>query len=576
MTAELIREVMKDMSEVEEKILRNLNSVALEVQRSFQQNFNDEDFVLSEEFKLAFGRFLRSNGQNISFQEHTAVITRAGNLKIYAPNQWFVMATYMVDLVRELINYKGHLEEILRKAELSTDDKKKYIKNLKATNDIKVIEEFKRNTTDYFKGICDTEEDVVTYTEYMTRFVSDYEWWFGSKTVDRTNDYYVSPVLSLLGVVNASQGYVADAAYYFATDVNLQIASKNMIGEKATSLAIKTDRGKKEERKTGGQNLIVYGAPGTGKSRWLEDEFGTEPLTRRVVFHPEYTYFDFVGTYKPVPIYKKTDGEFQNGYINEITNEEPYIDYQFVPGPFITILIEAWLDPKEMYTLLIEEINRASAAAVFGEIFQLLDRRSNGSSEYSYMPSKDLKAYLAKLPELEKYFENGIRIPSNMNIVATMNSADQGVNLIDSAFKRRWNYKYLRIDIGSAVHGGVPIHYAGTKVNWGVFVTALNEKLINSRIDEDKLIGPYFIKPEELKNISALDKLLLYLWDDVLRHQRSQFFSKDVRSFADLSDLFAGTDVLELKSYFVNAGLVDLESETNKDEDDTDISEIEE
>jgi len=564
------------MSEVKEKILRNLNSLALEVQRSFLQNFNDEDFVLSEEFKLAFGGFLRNNGQNISFQEHTAVITRAGNLKIYAPNQWFVMATYMIDLVQELINYKSHLEEILRKVELSTEDKKKYIKDLKITNDMETIEKFKSNTTNYFKNICDSEEDVAIYTEYMARFVSDYNWWFGSKTVDRTNDYYVSPVLSLLGVVNASQGYVADAAYYFATEENLQAASKNMIGEKIATLATKTDKGKKEERKTGGQNLIVYGAPGTGKSRWLEDEFGIEPLTRRVVFHPEYTYFDFVGTYKPIPIYKKIDGEFQNGYMNEITNEEPYIDYQFVPGPFITTLIEAWLDPGEMHTLLIEEINRASTAAVFGEIFQLLDRRSDGSSEYTYMPSKDLKAYLMKIPELEKYFEGGIRIPSNMNIVATMNSADQGVNLIDSAFKRRWNYKYLRIDIGSAVHGEVPIQYAGTKVNWGVFVTALNEKLVNSRIDEDKLIGPYFIKPDELKNISALDKLLLYLWDDVLRHQRSQFFSKEIRSFADLSDLFAGSDVLELKSYFMNIGLVDQESEINIDEADTDINEIEE
>lgn len=564
------------MTNKKEKILKNLNSVALEAQSSFQHNFNDEDFVLSEEFKNAFGGFLRNNGQNISFQEHTAIITKTGNLKIYAPNQWFVMATYMVVLVQELIKYKEHLEEILRKKELSTDEKKSYIKNLKIANNTEIIEGFKNSANDYFENICDSEEDAEICAEYMTKFVSDYHWWFGSKTVDRTNDYYVSPVLSLLGVVNDSQGYVAYAAFYFATNEDLKISSQNMNGGKVKYLEAPPNKVKNEERKTGGQNLIVYGAPGTGKSRWLEDKFGSEPLTRRVIFHQEYTYFDFIGTYKPVPIYKKTAEEFRNGYINKVSNEEPYIDYQFVPGPFITTLIDAWLDPGAMYTLLIEEINRASAAAVFGEIFQLLDRTSNGNSEYSYMPSKDLMTYLSKLQGLEKYLERGIQIPSNMNIVATMNSADQGVNLLDSAFKRRWNYKYLRIDIGSAVHADVPIHYAGTKVNWGIFVTSLNKKLVNSQIDEDKLIGPYFIKPEELKNMSALDKLLLYLWDDVLRHQRNQFFSKDIRSFADLSDFFSVTDVLELKSFLMSVGPVETESEINNDEENSNISEEEE
>lgn len=112
-----------------------------------------------------------------------------------------------------------------------------------------------------------------------------------------------------------------------------------------------------------------------------------------------------------------------------------------------------------------------------------------------------------------------------MNIVATMNSADQGVNIIDSAFKRRWNFKYLRIDIDNAVHKDAEIRYAGQNITWGIFITAVNEKLKYLRVNEDRLIGPYFIKPSELHNKSAIDKLLLYLWDDVLRHKRAQGLS---------------------------------------------------
>jgi len=185
-------------------------------------------------------------------------------------------------------------------------------------------------------------------------------------------------------------------------------------------------------------NRIVFGAPGTGKSFKLNDEqkdlISEGGEYERVTFHPDYSYANFVGTYKPVPT--------KNG-----------ISYEYVPGPFMRTYVKAiengQSDNKEdvkPFLLLIEEINRANVAAVFGEVFQLLDRDDRNASQYPVKPSEDIKAYLAK--ELggkpEQYDE--IKIPDNMYIWSTMNSADQGVFPMDTAFKRRWNFEYIGIN----------------------------------------------------------------------------------------------------------------------------------
>jgi hypothetical protein len=141
-----------------------------------------------------------------------------------------------------------------------------------------------------------------------------------------------------------------------------------------------------------------------------------------------------------------------------------------------------------------------------------------------------------------------------MNIVATMNSADQGVNLLDAAFKRRWEFKYLKIAVSGDVHEKYILQYGGTSVYWGDLVTAINEKLKELRVEEDRLVGPYFIRPDEVGKPAATDKILLYLWDDVLRHRRDQFFSNSIRTFSDLVDNFTKYDVLQLNE------LIDLEN----------------
>jgi len=556
--------------------MKNLHELIKNTKENYRNNSQQTDIELSDEFKTVFASYLRNNGQDVSFNETTAVIKSSGNLLIYAPNQWFMIASYVTDFVKELIIYRKFVDLMLSKMEMNSKDKKNYITKLKENateDDLSNLEIL------YNKALVNYTDKENVNKEYIIKFLTDYSWWSGSKTIDR-GDYYVSPVLNLLGLVNASQSYVADIAYFFACDSNLTDIVKNDL--LATSVN-RANRNKREytlpdvSRKKGGQNLIVYGAPGTGKSRSLEDLLVSGiwedkkyenfiSSYNRVIFHPEYTYFDFVGSYKPVPIYKKTDDSFINKIDNGENNLEPYIDYQFVPGPFVCTLVSAYLDPVNMYTLLIEEINRANAAAVFGEIFQLLDRTNDGSSEYTYTPSRELMSYLIGIDGMEQYVSMGIKIPSNMNIVATMNSADQGVNFIDSAFKRRWNYKYKRIDIGNAVHKEALIYYGSISITWGTFITALNDKLIKSQVDEDRLIGPYFIKPDELNTSYATDKLLLYLWDDILRHKRTHFFAGNIRTFYELTEKFEKEDVLGILTY-LNSEKTDNHEDYDEDYD---------
>lgn len=280
------------------------------------------------------------------------------------------------------------------------------------------------------------------------------------------------------------------------------------------------------------RNRILFGAPGTGKSFTLNHEkdllLADGGEYERVTFHPDYSYANFVGTYKPVPC-KDSDGK-------------DAITYSYVPGPFMRTYVKAIqnsrTDAPKPFLLVIEEINRANVAAVFGDVFQLLDRGDDEVSEYPIQASEDIKKYLAG--ELggnpDGYAE--IRIPDNMFIWATMNSADQGVFPMDTAFKRRWDFTYLGIDDSEAgIVGKKVVLGQGDYrriVEWNTLRKAINNELLTYKVNEDKLMGPYFISKKNLPEGEMIDpavftrifknKVIMYLFDDAAKQKRITLF----------------------------------------------------
>ncbi|MGF3076895.1 McrB family protein [Facklamia sp. P12955] len=284
---------------------------------------------------------------------------------------------------------------------------------------------------------------------------------------------------------------------------------------------------------------IFFGAPGTGKSYMLNKEakeyFGNN--YERVTFHPNYMYGNFVGAFKPYP--KKTE---KNGEIEET------ITYEYVEGILMRLLVKALSDSSTNYLLLIEEINRANVAAVFGDIFQLLDRDQNGESEYIIATSKDQRLFLEQANEeigddkLKNLLGNNFEtlfLPSNFYIWATMNSADQGVMPMDTAFRRRWDFTYLGID--DAVKENeedfkkYKIKISSNEIaTWNDFRVAVNNKLASMNIPEDKFIGPFFISKSvlEASDISQLteivkNKVIMYLYEDVAKGRRNELFEEN-------------------------------------------------
>lgn len=307
-------------------------------------------------------------------------------------------------------------------------------------------------------------------------------------------------------------------------------------------------------------NWIFFGAPGTGKSHQLDElaqKTFSEKNIRRVTLYPDYTYSQFVGGYKPSPLYDK------NGHpTNEIT-------YRYIPGPFMLTYIQAVQNPSEPYLLIIEEINRANPAAVFGDVFQLLDRNEKGRSVYEITVPREMEDHLRiHLPEYattahisnpEQLLAEQTRLdeetkrltlPSNMYIWATMNSADQGVYPMDTAFKRRWDFKYIGINDGAkAVIDGVALSEievpcGSQTVKWNDLRVAINNFLLTDSIhvNEDKLLGPFFIAPASLapeKFTQVFEnKVLMYLYEDAGKSKRSRLFRSDLKTYSQICDAF--------------------------------------
>lgn len=259
-----------------------------------------------------------------------------------------------------------------------------------------------------------------------------------------------------------------------------------------------------------GVNLLIYGAPGTGKSFYVNKKYGNN-LLDRITFYPDYDYSSFVGGLRPVR--------------NE---ENEGIDYRYIAGPFTRAIVKALKHPDKEVDLVIEELNRAEAASVFGDTFQLLDRESNGISTYS-ITNKDLSEYIDRQTDnAYKFCDQGVKLPGNLSIIATMNPADQGVFPLDTAFKRRWQLQYRSINWNRENDNNYPdIEVPGFGKKWKDFAKSLNDVLLDKMdVNEDSLLGQFFFKSkDEIENKKLFaSKLFGYLWNDVLRYKRTEFF----------------------------------------------------
>lgn len=265
-------------------------------------------------------------------------------------------------------------------------------------------------------------------------------------------------------------------------------------------------------RITTGENVLLYGVPGSGKSWTIEHEY-CKPgsIVERLVFHPDYTYSDFIGQILPA------------------VAEDGQVSYKFTPGPFTNILREAYNNPGKEYILIIEEINRGNAPAIFGEVFQLLDRKVEirdidddgypiGTSEYGITNMNIAEEMYGKDRKTEK-----VRIPSNLSIIGTMNTSDQNVFTLDTAFQRRWDMRLIENDFSNVDPTLADAEILDTTVTWRNFCVEINKIVVGNSARmtsaEDKRLGAYFVHLRDLEFNDAMGDLKVY---DALRKKESK------------------------------------------------------
>ena len=294
-------------------------------------------------------------------------------------------------------------------------------------------------------------------------------------------------------------------------------------------------------------NVLLYGVPGCGKSYYVEQNYENKVndiLTIRVVFHPDYTYSDFVG--QIMPVLEKVE--------NKDGIEEEKLQYKFIPGPFTRILQLAETYKDQQCLLIIEELNRGNAPAIFGEIFQLLDRNDDGTSRYGIYNSD-----IAERVYGDK--NKSIKLPPNLTIVATMNTSDQNVFTMDTAFQRRWQMKHIpnrftgdSLDEKTITH--VAKHLPNSDISWGVFAQTVNKKMHTANLGfggtDDKSLGVYFATDNDLDDAERFaEKVLKYLWDDAFKLGRQALFSNCSEGLSSVIEAYEDAEGDPLKAVLV-------------------------
>lgn len=374
--------------------------------------------------------------------------------------------------------------------------------------------------------------------------------------------------------------------------------------------------------KTTGLQQIYYGAPGTGKSKTIKDlTFGESVI--RTTFHPDSDYASFVGTYKPITEEVDLRDCYGKKVIDDDTKEvvkEERIAYKFIPQAFLEAYVEAWkkLGSSKKQYLIIEEINRGNCAQIFGDLFQLLDRNEYGFSDYPIVADKDMQKYLEKefagweitnKDEINQLYGEAnmvnlimkgerLVLPSNLYIWATMNTSDQSLFPIDSAFKRRWDWKYVSISEGRDKATNAPLNWyinTGDKqYKWWSFIKKVNNLIGSLTNSEDKKLGYFFCKAKdgEIDADLFVSKVIFYLWNDVFKDygfddkdfqdEEGKILSFD-RFYEDVNGV-TNVNVANVELFLENLGVDEFisddeeeyinanEDEENEDSSDSNIS----
>lgn len=362
---------------------------------------------------------------------------------------------------------------------------------------------------------------------------------------------------------------------------------------------------------------IYYGAPGTGKSKTIKDlTFGESVI--RTTFHPDSDYASFVGTYKPITEEVDLRDCYGKKVIDDDTKEvvkEERIAYKFIPQAFLEAYVKAWkkLGSSKKQYLIIEEINRGNCAQIFGDLFQLLDRNEYGFSDYPIVADKDMQKYLEKefagweitnKDEINQLYGEAnmvnlimkgerLVLPSNLYIWATMNTSDQSLFPIDSAFKRRWDWKYVPIREGRDKETNAPLNWyinTGDKqYKWWSFISKVNELIGSLTNSEDKKLGYFFCKAKdgEIDADLFVSKVIFYLWNDVFKDYG--FDDKDFQDeegkilsfdrFYEDKNGKTNVDIAIVKQFLENLGVDEFISDegeeyinANEDEENEDSS----
>ena len=358
---------------------------------------------------------------------------------------------------------------------------------------------------------------------------------------------------------------------------------------------------------------IYYGAPGTGKSKTIKDlTFGESVI--RTTFHPDSDYASFVGTYKPITEEVVLRDCYGKKVIDDETKEvvkEERIAYKFIPQAFLEAYVEAWkkLGSSKKQYLIIEEINRGNCAQIFGDLFQLLDRNEYGFSDYPIVADKDMQKYLEKefagweitnKDEINQLYGEAnmvnlimkgerLVLPSNLYIWATMNTSDQSLFPIDSAFKRRWDWKYVPIREGRDKETNAKLNWyinTGDKqYNWWSFISKVNKLIGSLTNSEDKKLGYFFCKAKdgEIDADLFVSKVIFYLWNDVFKDYG--FDDKDFQDeegkilsfdrFYEDKNGKTNVDITIVEQFLENLGVEEYYSDEREEEEDIDTEEEE-